>query len=85
MKKKINYKNNIAMIRRMRGYTQEYMAKTIGVSRPTYINIEKGLKELTVSQLFIILKVLDVDFDDLLGIDSENSKVSEFDYKKFLK
>ena len=34
-----NYPNNIAMIRRMRGLTQAYVAEGIGVSRPKYIDI----------------------------------------------
>ena len=76
-----NYKNNIAMLRRMRGLSQVYMAEKLGVARQTYINIEKGLKELTVSQIEILKRELDVSFEDLLGVDNTNG---DFDYKKFL-
>lgn len=76
------YKNNIAMLRRMRGFTQAYMAEKLGVARQTYINIEKGLKELTISQVRILEEELHVSFEDLLGMDTENG---ELDYKKFLK
>lgn len=76
------YKNNIAMLRRMRGFTQSYMAEKLGVARQTYINIEKGLKELTVSQVKILEDELQVTFDDLLGIDAGND---EPNYRKFLK
>ncbi len=75
-----SYPNNIAMIRRMRGLSQAYVAESIGVSRPKYIEIERGLKELTVSQVNKLKEILDVSFDDLLGIDS-----GELDYHKFLK
>ncbi|MBR2725794.1 helix-turn-helix domain-containing protein [Candidatus Saccharibacteria bacterium] len=76
------YKNNIAMLRRMRGFTQAYMAEKLGVARQTYINIEKGLKELTISQVRILEEELHVGFEDLLGMDTENG---ELDYKKFLR
>ncbi len=76
------YKNNIAMLRRMRGFTQVYMAEKLGVARQTYINIEKGLKELTISQVKILEEELQVTFEDLLGI-GENS--AQLDYRKYLK
>jgi DNA-binding XRE family transcriptional regulator len=43
-----NLANNIEQARLAHGYTQEQVAHAIGVSRPTYINIESGKKELTV-------------------------------------
>lgn len=69
------YKNNIAMLRRMRGLTQVYMAGKLGVARQTYINIEKGLKELTVSQVRILEDELQVTFEDLLGIETGNKQL----------
>ena len=76
------YKNNIAVLRRMRGFSQTFMAEKLGVARQTYINIEKGIKELTISQLRILEDTLQVSEDDLLGIGRESD---ELDYKKFLK
>lgn len=52
------------------------------MARQTYINIEKGLKELTVSQVKIFEDELQVTFEDLLGI-GENS--AQLDYRKYLK
>lgn len=75
------YKNNIAVLRRMRGFSQVYMAQKLGVARQTYINIEKGLKELTISQVEILKETLQVSFDDLLGTDTGNESL---DYRKFL-
>ncbi len=63
-------KNNIAIIRRMRGFSQSFMAEKLGVARQTYINIEKGIKELTISQAETLQEVLQVSFDELLGISS---------------
>ena len=75
------YKNNIAMLRRMRGLTQVHMAKKLGVARQTYINIEKGLKELTLSQVRILENELQVTFEDLLGIDAGGEQSV---YRKYL-
>lgn len=75
----MKYPNNIAVIRRMRGLTQAYVAEQIGVSRPKYIDIERGLKELTVTQVDKLKEILDVSFDDLLGIDT-----GKLDYRKYI-
>ena len=75
----MDYPNSIAMIRRMRGLTQAYVASQICVSRPKYIDIEKGLKELTVSQMEKLKQILDVEFEDLIGIDT-----GKLDYRKFI-
>ena len=74
-------KNNIAIIRRMRGYSQQYMADKLGIARQSYINIEKGIKELKVSEVEILKEVLGVSFEDLLGVYAGNPTL---DYKKFL-
>ena len=78
--KEMNYPNNIAMIRRMRGLAQAYVAKEIGISRPKYIDVEKGLKELTVSQVEKLKKLLDVEFEDLVGIDT-----GRLDFRKVIR
>lgn len=75
----LKYPNNIAIIRRMRGFSQAYIAEQIGVSRPKYIDIEKGKKELTISQVAKLQSILNVEFEDLLGIDT-----GRFDYRKFI-
>ena len=78
----LKYPNNIAMIRRMRGFSQASIAEQIGVSRPKYIDIEKGKKELTISQVAKLQSILDVTFDDLLGIDTGNLNIHKFIQKK---
>lgn len=78
--KEMNYPNNIAMIRRMRGLTQAYIAKEIGISRPKYIDVEKGLKELTVSQIKKLKQILDVEFEDLIGADT-----GRLDFRKYIR
>lgn len=59
--------NNIEQARLARGYTQEQVAHAIGVSRPTYINIESGKKELTINQAKSLSSMLRISMDDILG------------------
>ncbi len=57
---------NLQQLRKKRGYTQEYMAGVIGVSRPTYIQIEKGERELTVSEAQKLAALFGVSLDGFL-------------------
>lgn len=70
-------KNNIIKARQARGYSQEQVAYAIGVSRPTYINIESGKKELTVSQAESLSSILRVGIDDIIGISDGSSVFSD--------
>jgi DNA-binding XRE family transcriptional regulator/uncharacterized phage-associated protein len=60
--------NNIEQARLARGYTQEQVANAIGVSRPTYMKIESGKKEMTISQAKFLSSMLRISMDDILGI-----------------
>ncbi len=53
--------NNIREIRLQRGITQEYIAEALNVDASVVSNIEKGKRELRVSELEIIASALEVD------------------------
>jgi DNA-binding XRE family transcriptional regulator/uncharacterized phage-associated protein len=72
-----NLSNNIEQARLARGYTQEQVARAIGVSRPTYIGIESGKKELTVRQAEALSSMLRISIDDILGIADGTSVFSD--------
>ena len=59
--------SNIEKARTMRGFSQEQVAQALGISRPTYVNIETGRKELTISQAKVLASVLCIGLDDILG------------------
>ncbi|MDR1132406.1 MAG: helix-turn-helix domain-containing protein [Oscillospiraceae bacterium] len=69
--------NHIEQARLARGYTQEQVAHAIGVSRPTYINIESGKKELTVRQAEALSSMLRINMDDILGVADGTSVFSD--------
>lgn len=52
---------NLKLLRQQHGITQEVMSKKLGVSRPTYIQIERGEKELTLSQARIIAELFQLN------------------------
>ena len=68
---------NIERARLTRGYTQEQVAHAIGVSRPTYINIESGKKELTIRQAGALSSMLRISIDDILGVADGSSVFSD--------
>jgi transcriptional regulator with XRE-family HTH domain len=52
---------NITAIRKEKGITQEVIAEALFVDTSVISNIEKGKRELKVSELEKIAKILDVD------------------------
>lgn len=54
-------------LRNKQGISQAFVAKKIGVSRASYIEIEKGAKELTLSQANKIAEIFNVSFEELLS------------------
>ncbi|MYE38274.1 MAG: DUF4065 domain-containing protein [Candidatus Spechtbacteria bacterium SB0662_bin_43] len=49
-----------------KGMSQEYVASIIGVSRPTYIEIEKGNRDLTITEAKKVASLFDLSLTNLL-------------------
>ena len=54
-------------LRKKQGISQAFMAEKIGVSRASYIEIEKGIKELTISQARKIAEVFNIPLDEFIA------------------
>lgn len=68
---------NLESLRRGAGYTQGQVADAIGVSRPTYAQIENGLKDITLRQADILVKLFVISVDDLQkSPDEQNSQAA---------
>ncbi len=66
---KTKYSQTIKSLREARGVTQDEMAKKLNMSRPTYIAVEKGTRELTVSEFDVLAGTFGVSMDELeLGV-----------------
>jgi len=54
----------IKQLRKKHSLTQEFLASKIGISRPTYLQIEKGERDLTITEAQKLADILGVLFDD---------------------
>lgn len=63
--------------------TQEFLATTLKISRPTYMQIEQGERELTITEAKTLAKVFDILFEDFLrGKESPKAVVKIMRKKK---
>lgn len=65
--------NNIAKIRKERGFTQKQVALELNVSCPTVSDWEKGKKNPNHENLLKLAQLLSVSTDYLLGISTANA------------
>src|SRR3989338_5729088 len=62
-----NLYKKIKALREQNKFSQEYLAEKLGVSRPTYMQIEKGERELTISEAEKLAHVFDMSLEDFLA------------------
>ena len=53
--------------RRKKGLTQELLAKELNISRPTYIQIENGERELTLSEAQKLASIFNISIENFLS------------------
>lgn len=66
----------IQQLREKNKLTQEFLASELGISRPTYAQIEQGERDLTVPEAKKLADIFSMSLEDLL---SENKKEAEVD------
>lgn len=57
----------IKELRKDKGYTQEMIARRLGMARATYSNYESGRRRMPISMLEILADILGTSTDYLLG------------------
>jgi len=67
--------SKIKKIREQKQYTQEYLAESIGISQPAYVQLEKGQTKIGIDRLILISKILEIDIQELLKDDNLNLNV----------
>lgn len=65
----------IQKLRAAKGLNQEAVAQKLGVSRPTYAQIEQGERELTISEARKLADLFDLTLDDFLSEKNEGISV----------
>ncbi len=77
------YASFLKNLRTEKGFSQEEIAKEIKVSRSSYINIEQGKKELSLSEASNLARIFGISIDELLnGRMDTNKIIFEKDNKK---
>lgn len=74
--------NRIKDLRIVRGLTQEEAADAINVSRPTYVLIENGRRELTLSELNKLASAFNISVGELL-YDVAQIQTNDFGFAKY--
>ena len=54
-------------LREKNGLSQEFLASRLGISRPTYIQIEKGDRDLNISELKVLAALFNISQEDFLA------------------
>src|SRR3989338_7756590 len=67
----------LKLLRQQKRFSQERLASELNVSRPTYREIEKGERELKISEATKLAQVFDISLEDFLaGRESVNPVVT---------
>ena len=56
----------IQQLRKKHNFSQEFLASKIGVSRPTYMQIEHGERDLTITEAKKLADIFDISLEDFL-------------------
>src|SRR3989344_1761130 len=63
----INLYKKIKVLREENEFSQEYLADKLGVSRPTYVQVEKGERDITVPEARKLAMIFSLSLEDFLG------------------
>lgn len=74
-------KDFILKLRKEAGFSQEELSKKLGISRPTLISIEKGERDITLTELKVISETFDIPIEIIL--DEELSTSEKVDLRNF--
>jgi transcriptional regulator with XRE-family HTH domain len=66
----INFGDNLRQLRLAKGFTQEQLANELGVEISQISRIERGVINTSITTLYSISKVLNVDVSEFFGFDA---------------
>ncbi len=69
----------IQKLRKERDFTQEFLASELNISRPTYMQIEQGQRDLTITEAKKLASIFDMSLENFL---SGNKKEIEINFEK---
>jgi len=65
----------IQQLRKKNNLSQEFLASKIGVSRPTYMQVERGERDLTIVEAQKLAEIFSIPFEDFLAGKSPERRV----------
>lgn len=71
-----NLPKKIKELREKNNFSQEFVAKKLNISRPTYMQTEKGERELTISEAQKLASIFSVSFKNLLSEDKKDQRTA---------
>jgi len=75
----------IQKLRKQKGFSQEEIAKLIGISRPSFVQIENGKRNVDIQEMAALANVLEFSIDAFLAEDfhiENRSKIQQDEEKK---
>ncbi len=72
----------IQQLRKKNNLTQEFLATELGISRPTYAQIEQGERDLTITEARKLAEIFDILFENFLEEKEDTKTVIKFEDKK---
>ncbi|MEA2015641.1 MAG: DUF4065 domain-containing protein [Actinomycetota bacterium] len=75
----------IKLLRKENNFSQEYIAGELGMSRPTYMQIEKGERDLTISEAEKLAAIFGMQLESLLSPGKVSEKKVIFKEEKLQK
>jgi transcriptional regulator with XRE-family HTH domain len=80
-----NIGSNIRKVRELKNFTQEYVAKKLGVSRSFYIKVENNETQIKFEHLHELSQIMNVKLNDIIDFNNKqifsdsNSQLKEQD------
>ncbi len=59
------FSENLKSLRKDKGFSRQYVAEKLGVALSTYANWEQGRREPSISDIYKILEVFEIDANEL--------------------
>ena len=69
--------NRLAELRNAKSFSQEQVAKIIGISRQKYVRIEKGIDSVTLETLEKLANVFNVNIKDITKVLEQKTRAEE--------
>jgi len=72
----------VKQLRKKYKLTQEFLASELGISRPTYLQVEQGERDLTITEAKKLADIFDISFESFLEGKEDQKTIIKIESKK---